>query len=80
MSDYSRHDVADRLALYLAAESDADLRRVIAENESLRIRLAASLEREREADQAVRALLAVINATPRGVIWALWVWITRRQS
>ena len=80
MSDYSRHDIADRLALWNAAQSDADTRALIEDLNDLRAELAATSLREREADRAVRELLALINGTPRGVAWALWQMITGRTS
>jgi hypothetical protein len=81
-----------RLALWHAAQPDeitallAENAALLAENATLGIRLAASLERERqadererEADRAVRDLLAIVNATPRGVLWSVWQLITGRD-
>jgi hypothetical protein len=50
----------------------AELTDLLADNQALRDDLDASLARERESDRAVRELLALINATPRGALWALW--------
>ncbi len=68
-----------RLALFLAAQADADFRAVVEENNDLRAELAATSLREREAERAVRELLALINGTPRGVLWAVWQLITGRK-
>lgn len=69
-----------RLTLWLAAESDADTRYLLAENADLRaelaatrIRLAASLERERALSARRR------RWDYRGAGVALWDWITGRK-
>ena len=69
-----------RLAVWTAAQSDADLCAVVEENNDLRAELAATSLREREAERAVRELLALINGTPRGVLWAVWQMIIGRTG
>ena len=69
-----------RLALWTAAQSDADHLALIEENNDLRAELAATSLREREAERAVTELLALINGTPRGVLWAVWQLINGRTQ
>jgi hypothetical protein len=71
-----RREVAEEVEIIglIAAERDA-LRR---ERDALNTLLDGSLAREREADRAVRDLLALINLTPKGVARALWAKLTRR--
>jgi hypothetical protein len=66
-----RAEIADLLA------DNQALRR---ERDTLNTLLDASLARERESDRAVRELLALINATPRGIVWMLWARMTGRES
>lgn len=67
-----------RLALWNAAQADADQRALIADLNDAHAELAATSAREREAERAVTELLALINGTPRGVLWAVWQLLTRR--
>jgi regulator of replication initiation timing len=67
--------VTDPHLLELRAEITdllADNQALRRERDTLNTLLDASLARERESDRAVRELLALINGTPRGALWALW--------
>jgi hypothetical protein len=69
------------------AKWETEVSRLVVENAALRRErdtlntlLDGSLAREREADRAVRELLALINGTPRGIVWMLWDRIIGRGS
>jgi regulator of replication initiation timing len=75
--------VTDPQVLDLRAEITdllADNQALRRERDTLNTLLDASLARERESDRAVRELLALINATPRGIVWMLWARMTGRES